>query len=426
MTAEIAVMNRLAIALASDSAATSVHGVVPKIFNADKLFNLADCAPVAAMFYQGSSFLSIPWDTVVKQFRSTISGELPWLKDYANKFQAFLTSDDLISEEFVDANFWWACSAAIRDLLQRARRRRREKKGKLSENFKVLATAYFDFLSKQPFLSPMGEDTIAALRERYSDKLPGFVKETISALDSVDGELNELICEVLLLFTTKDVQHDCTGVIIGGYGSKEMFPGLIELRVEGVVHPRILRVRKIRELGISLDSRAQIVPFAQAEMVYTFMQGVDPTFRSNALSALEELLDRIGTFAVSNCPQSVSASEKDAFSKAINDTIQAALEGLDEEFDAYSRKYHAQAVLDAVALLPKDQLALMAETLVSLTSFRRRMSSDLESVGGPVDVAVISKGDGFVWTKRKHYFDAGLNPRYFRWIQSRLPPPRIS
>ena len=84
--------NDLAIALAADSAATSVHGVVPKIFNADKLFNLGDCCPVGAMFYQGSSFLGIPWDTVVKQFRSTISGELPWLKDYARELVAFLTS----------------------------------------------------------------------------------------------------------------------------------------------------------------------------------------------------------------------------------------------------------------------------------------------------------------------------------------------
>ena len=36
-----------------------------------------------------------------------------------------------------------------------------------------------------------------------------------------------------------------------------------------------------------------------------------------------------------------------------------------------------------------------------------------ESVGGPVDVAVISKGDGFIWIKRKHYFDPSLNSHFF-------------
>ena len=36
-----------------------------------------------------------------------------------------------------------------------------------------------------------------------------------------------------------------------------------------------------------------------------------------------------------------------------------------------------------------------------------------ETVGGPIDVAVISKGDGFVWIKRKHYFDRELNQHFF-------------
>jgi hypothetical protein len=38
---------------------------------------------------------------------------------------------------------------------------------------------------------------------------------------------------------------------------------------------------------------------------------------------------------------------------------------------------------------------------------------DPETVGGPIDVAVISKGDGFVWIKRKHYFVPELNHHFF-------------
>jgi hypothetical protein len=69
MTAEIAVMNRVAIALAADSAATSMHGNVAKIYDsADKLFNLDNTCPVGAMIYGGSAFLSLPWELVIKQF----------------------------------------------------------------------------------------------------------------------------------------------------------------------------------------------------------------------------------------------------------------------------------------------------------------------------------------------------------------------
>jgi len=48
----------------------------------------------------------------------------------------------------------------------------------------------------------------------------------------------------------------------------------------------------------------------------------------------------------------------------------------------------------------QDELAAMAESLVNLTSFKRKVSMEAETVGGTIDVAVISKGDGFIWIKR--------------------------
>ena len=56
----------------------------------------------------------------------------------------------------------------------------------------------------------------------------------------------------------------------------------------------------------------------------------------------------------------------------------------------------------------------MASTLVGLSSFEQQMSLDRETVGGPVDAAVISKGDGFIWIDRKHYFRRELNEHFFR------------
>ena len=76
-------------------------------------------------------------------------------------------------------------------------------------------------------------------------------------------------------------------------------------------------------------------------------------------------------------------------------------------------KENLQPIMSIVGRLPKEELAEMAEALVNLTSLKRRVTPAAEIVGGPVDVAVISKGDGLVWMKRKHYNAAELNPRYF-------------
>jgi hypothetical protein len=41
------------------------------------------------------------------------------------------------------------------------------------------------------------------------------------------------------------------------------------------------------------------------------------------------------------------------------------------------------------------ELAAMAEALVNLTKFKRRITPQKETVGGPIDVAIITRGGWF-------------------------------
>ena len=74
---------------------------------------------------------------------------------------------------------------------------------------------------------------------------------------------------------------------------------------------------------------------------------------------------------------------------------------------------YTNPLVNTIGSLGVEDLANMTESFVSLTSLIRRMSPKEETVGGPVDVAVITKGDGFIWMKRKHYFDSNLNSHFF-------------
>ncbi len=74
---------------------------------------------------------------------------------------------------------------------------------------------------------------------------------------------------------------------------------------------------------------------------------------------------------------------------------------------------HALPLKRVIGSLPVDEMAELAETLIMLESLKEKVTRPTESVGGPIDVCVISKSDGFVWIKRKHYFDPKLNPQYF-------------
>lgn len=70
MTSEVAVMNRLAVALAADSAATVTGTIEQKIWNsANKLFALSKHHPVGMMVFNQSSLLGAPWETIIKVYR---------------------------------------------------------------------------------------------------------------------------------------------------------------------------------------------------------------------------------------------------------------------------------------------------------------------------------------------------------------------
>ena len=57
-------------------------------------------------------------------------------------------------------------------------------------------------------------------------------------------------------------------------------------------------------------------------------------------------------------------------------------------------------------------MAELAETLVNLQSLKEKVTKPSESVGGPVDVAIITRHEGLVWVKRKKFFETEMNPRY--------------
>lgn len=73
MTAEIAIMNKAAVALAADSAVTfSVRGEQKVFQTVNKLFSLSKYHPVGLMVYGNAEFMGIDWETIIKIYRKSI------------------------------------------------------------------------------------------------------------------------------------------------------------------------------------------------------------------------------------------------------------------------------------------------------------------------------------------------------------------
>lgn len=163
--------------------------------------------------------------------------------------------------------------------------------------------------------------------------------------------------------------------------------------------------------SISYDQTALIIPFAQREMVDTFVSGIDPFFKAVLDGYLAQLFKVIYPGLIS---ENIHASdnEKGILKKKLEEAGKKILDDFQKKLEGYSKEKHVDPILNIVAVLPKDELAAMAESFINLTSLKRKITIETETVGGPIDVAVISKGDGFVWIKRKHYFKPELNPQF--------------
>ena len=83
MTAEVAILNKTAVALAADSAITFSGN---KIFNTgNKLFTLSKYQPIGIMIYGNAEFMGVPWETIIKFFREHL-----FHKSFPNSLKVYL------------------------------------------------------------------------------------------------------------------------------------------------------------------------------------------------------------------------------------------------------------------------------------------------------------------------------------------------
>lgn len=432
MTAEIAILNKSAVALAADSAVTiSAGSDQHKVFDsADKLFEMCKGEPIAAMINGGMNFVQIPLGILVKKFRSQDTR----FKKVADASEAFLKYLNEYAETASAAVIRREVSVALQPILEIIKDRfddryltryfgddgnidpqyigedglARARADELTFQLQVMR-AYLEHQPDAEFVggvAPKLDDELATLSwSLFKHVLPDLSKDHT-------GEA-AAICLLAIKKVTK-IQGS-TGLVIAGYGSDELFPTLVSFEIRGAPCGR-LRFSRVHHVDIDRDGdRARVIPFAQREMVERFLYGLDEDIqrdisqfcRSSVPSISKSIIDRL----------EMSQAEKDALAAEATNAEAEFLAGLTQKsFDAIRQQSQAE-IEDMVEFMPKPEMARMAEALVNLTSIKRRVSRGMETVGGPIDVLMISQSEGLVWVKRKHYFPPELNSRFFNRIR---------
>lgn len=416
MSAGICIMNQNAIAMAADSAVTIGGGIA--IHNSvNKLFSLSRIEPIGAIIYSNANFMQTPVEIILKQYRSEIDSEKRYfdkLFDYVDDFIDFLIRQkdflrlDINEESFVldtAENLLNGLDGDIKNLYAQAVE---DKKQEL--NAKEYEELYEKALQEtEKFVDEFEQqkefDKIEYIKANYEKSIRNYIR---NRYDVFSEEQENRIFESCVKVVCKDFYRSgYVGIAFAGYGKKEIYPTMVHIHIAGVLEDKV-KYKIVENVSISERNRQSITPLAQVDVMETFLYGLN-----NAL--LNYMADMIPVTLGNDIENLKEAYFVDGKKEVVKRELEVCTAHIVNQIINKAQSDFFQPIRNAIGGLPMDELGMLAETMVNLTSMRRRVAIDSNSrtVGGPIDVAIISKGDGFIWAKRKHYFESDMNPQYF-------------
>jgi hypothetical protein len=436
MTAEIAVMNKSGIALAADSAVTvsfpdgrDGRFRSSKIFSTNKLFMLSKYYPIGIMIFGNASLMGVPWEIIIKEYRKKelAVNNFPLLENYGSDFIEYLNGNTFyFSDELQQEKTSIIFARQIDEIMKETKKRLLE----MVSNDEVSDEKSFEEANQLLFdenvnkkIAELQEldyiETFQVTERVFNQKYGNSINEAINKLlnpESLSVATRTKLKRIAYLSIVKNtfaVNNSISGIVIAGFGEKEIYPSLVSYDIECVVNDK-LKFLIVSNWTVGNQSDVFISPFAQGEMVRTFVDGVSPNYQKIVDTYLQKLLDSYPGSVADKLSGLIKEKQKTSLENQLKEIGKELFLDFKNQIGEWVRIHNRDQILDAVEALPIEELASMAEALVNLTSFKRRVTPVLETVGGPVDVAVITKGDGFVWIQRKHYFEANKNPHFFK------------
>lgn len=421
MTAIVGILNRHGVAFAADSAATHTLKSNQKITNhANKIFSLSKYYPVGIAIYNNLGFMGVPWESIIKMYRDDLKkNSYSSLDGYIKSFWTFIKKNCLVLLKDEQLQYIQQFSANYHNEIHR--HALQQIGGAITPGNETL---YFQHYNAK--LDDFKNTFSASRAEDYSNyKINDFRKYAKQAIDSAlkdlltipncPSDIRTKFEESLFACVchTSHIYFDYTGLVFFGFGEKEVFPSYLEYKVSIAIDNRIKYTRnRIYTITNNPSQTAVIAPFAQSDVTNTVIRAVEDDLKKHFYDDNRTVLTGFRDEIVRQLTQAGAPQELVDILNSLD--VDKYANDYEKGMDDYIQSHYVDSLINTISYMSKEDLADIAESLVRMTCIKRHASTSMETVGGPVDVAVITKGDGFIWMKRKHYFDSELNPQYFQ------------
>lgn len=422
MTSEIVIMNRRAIALAADSAVTSSsvrNGQKQRRYfkGANKVFELSFHEPVGIMIFDVADLHAVPWEVAIKMYRDRLGRtSYPTLTEYAEGLFTFLETHsglfppDRRKESFRSDSF--SAAVAILDDIEDDNlvRSQPDDTSKNAVRPKILAN-FVNLYAAMPVPTHFSASTISSAIAAGKNELEAAIGTLLNARGIIisAASISTLAIEALFKDYKRFLAH--TGIVVAGYGRDSHFPSFVQHDVYGLSLGTFIFDVGIGA-AITTESSSHIQAFAQTDMGWTFMAGISPDVFKEAIDGVRRSLDA----TIGRVLGDVGITSLATRQTIVDDEVKKFT---DRMFKIQAEN-HYNPLRGVISLLPVEEMADLAETMISLESLKEKVTAPSESVGGAVDVALITRAEGLVWIRRKHYFDVTLNGRFAERQRQRM------
>jgi hypothetical protein len=408
MTAQIVILNKLCAVVASDSAVTlnMGDGRQRSFPTADKIFSLPDQHRIAIVHSGGTDFLGAPYSVLLSEWaRSLPDAPLETVGDYFHNWSEWLGAQHTLFSDTAQTEFFkWMLRdyflAVRQQLLSRCQEAGLGADEWSSDQADALITDVLDaslnYLKSQPPM-PGWEDAEVDDYLKANESLVREVREWVFDDTPRSPEGDNLLGALAkqLLLVVEPFSRDAILVFVG-FGNSQWFPAAQKGLFQGLLGDR-LRAGPPDKTEISMDMNASIIPLAQTEAVHTFLDAYNTSFLNEAHKRLSATIEQ----AKAIFPESAEQLDK---------LLAEAHQELDSDFQQLSWGTFVEPMINTVASLPPADLARMAESLVGLQVLRELTQAEAETVGGPIDVAMLTRSSGLRWVRHKSVGITGTNP----------------
>jgi hypothetical protein len=407
MTTQVIAMNKLGLAVASDSSLTISRGDKRRTYgSAEKILLLGPSHMVVVLHSGVTEFMDHPFEVLITEWKRTVTKPLQKLEDYADSFINWISHRQDLFDEKSQIKF---LSSIVRDYLLDVRKlilQELESASILESEWKgkeALAIAN-NVLKKDLVWLEKCTDLAGLGSEWCESKYPSYKSAITAEIEYVfdDVPRNKLsdeqylkICKYLM-YKNFSTEFDAT-LVVAGYGEQDIYPSSIDLDLKGLVadKPRYSKSRDV----ISTESGASVTTQGQSEAIHTFLRAFHPSFKTVAKDNLNELAVNLKEIIMKKFNDTSENSSK--IEDEIDDLLSKQLLLVVESFESTSTKEWVDPFVSTLVNLPIVSLAKTAESLVELQILRQSTQAVQDTVGGAIDVAVVTRDLGIQWFKHK-------------------------